>query len=438
MLIDPVIPAVAYQPDGSIFVPVGAGDSDGDGLPDVWEHIYFPTDLTRLSANGDYDHDGLSDLGEYQRHSDPTKADTDGDGLSDLVETGTGIYVSRTDTGTDPTKVDSDGDGLSDSFEVNRNPPTNPNKADTDGDGFSDPDEIAWGTDPTNAQDTPVAFVIANSEAQFSGVQGANGWYSGYRVYNPVAGTVDYSPTQDFIPFPGGEGLGPWDGVLQTWNNGSWALNTAGAAPWTMLGPLLIHPNGTNSAPTIGGNPDPTQEQWTIRRWAASVLTSNTPATVIWYARKDNTSNDGVTGLLFVNGKLADSKAVAGTDTTGEIRRYRVMLKPNDIVDLALSPAAPNGDRHDWSDGSATWFWVDTRPWPADVKLTEPSLDRAQGKFTFKWTSTPNVNYIVWYSTNLKDWTALPPVPSGGTSTTFTHEVGSPVPSPRFYRVSPQ
>jgi len=357
------------------------------------------------------------------------------------VETGTGIYVSRTDTGSDPTVADSDGDGLSDFVEVNRNPPTNPNKADTDNDGFSDPEEIAWGTDPTNPQDTPVTFVIANSQAQFSGIQGSNGWYSGYRVFNPVSGSVDYDPNQDFIRFPGSEGQGPWDGVLQTWNNanGSWALNTAGAAPWTMLGPLAVHPNGTNNPPTIGGTPDPTQEQWTTRRWVASALTSNTPVTIIWQVRKANLNNDGVTGLLFINGKLADSKAIAGNDGTGEIRRYRAILKPNDIVDLALSPAGPSGDRFDYSDGSETWFWIDARPWPpADVRLSESSLDQAQGKFTFKWNSSPNVNYIVWFSTNLKDWTALPAVQSGGTNTTFTHDLGSPPPAARFYRVSPQ
>ncbi|HEY5914174.1 MAG TPA: hypothetical protein VJA21_26600 [Verrucomicrobiae bacterium] len=440
LLVDPVLPAAPRQPDGSIFVPVGAGDSDGDGLPDVWERNYFPNDLTKLTATGDFDQDGLSDVGEYQRGTDPTKADTDGDGLSDKVETGTGVYVSPTDTGSNPTKADTDGDGLSDSVEVNRTPPTNPNKADTDNDGFSDPAEIAWGTDPTNPNDNPLAFVIANSEAQFSGIQGSNGWYNGYRIFNPIAGTVNYNANQDFIPFPGGaDNPNPWDGVTQTWNNGAWVLNTAGVAPWAMQGPLAVHPNGTNSAPTIGGTPDPTQEEWVIRRWVASTLTSNTPITVIWKVRKTNLANGGVTGLVFINGALADSKAIAGTDGAGEMRRYRVVLKPNDIVDLALSPEGPTGDRFDYSDGSETWFWVDVRAWPpADISLSGSSVNLAQGKFTFKWNSAPNVNYVVWVSTNLKDWTALPVVPSGGTETTFTETLGSPTPAVRFYRVSPQ
>jgi len=44
--------------------------------------------------------------------------DTDSDGLDDSVETGTGVYVSPTNTGTDPAVTDSDGDGAGDWYEV--------------------------------------------------------------------------------------------------------------------------------------------------------------------------------------------------------------------------------------------------------------------------------------------------------------------------------
>ena len=45
-------------------------------------------------------------------------ADTDGDALPDCVETGTGVFVDVTDTGTDPANPDTDGDGLADGDEV--------------------------------------------------------------------------------------------------------------------------------------------------------------------------------------------------------------------------------------------------------------------------------------------------------------------------------
>ncbi len=67
--------------------------------------------------------------------------DEDGDGLPDLDE-----YAR----GTDPKKADSDGDGIDDRREV-RDLGTDPLKRDTDGDGTSDGDEIAAGTDPLAA-----------------------------------------------------------------------------------------------------------------------------------------------------------------------------------------------------------------------------------------------------------------------------------------------
>lgn len=71
--------------------------------------------------------------------------DNDGDGVLDYYETGTGIYVSDTDTGTDPTKKDTDQDGQSDGIEISRR--TDPNdplnfargtRNDFDGDARSD------------------------------------------------------------------------------------------------------------------------------------------------------------------------------------------------------------------------------------------------------------------------------------------------------------
>ncbi len=46
--------------------------------------------------------------------------DSDGDGLIDSVETGTGTFVSASDTGTDPGKTDTDGDGINDGEEVTK------------------------------------------------------------------------------------------------------------------------------------------------------------------------------------------------------------------------------------------------------------------------------------------------------------------------------
>ncbi len=72
-------------------------------------------------------------------------SDQDCDDLDDAAETNTGVYVSRSNTGTSPQKFDSDGDGKGDGLEVARGTdPNDPLEAppavgnDFDGDGRSD------------------------------------------------------------------------------------------------------------------------------------------------------------------------------------------------------------------------------------------------------------------------------------------------------------
>ncbi len=45
-------------------------DSDGDGMPDSWEMQYFGSLIQ--DATTDFDHDGITDLEEYQNGTDPT------------------------------------------------------------------------------------------------------------------------------------------------------------------------------------------------------------------------------------------------------------------------------------------------------------------------------------------------------------------------------
>lgn len=136
-------------------------DTDGDGMPNVWETANG-TNPNVNDAALDPDADGATNLQEFQRSSNPQVADTDGDGLKDGVETLTGTWVSATNTGTDPTKADTDRDGLADGVESNSgvfvdaaNPGSNPNKADTDGDGYGDGEEAAAGSSPVSAASTP-------------------------------------------------------------------------------------------------------------------------------------------------------------------------------------------------------------------------------------------------------------------------------------------
>ncbi len=93
----------------SIRIAPAGVDTDGDGIPDEYEIAHGLNPNNPVDAQEDPDHDGLTNLQEYQLGTDPQNADTDGDGLSD------GQEIAR---GTNPLLWDTDGDGISDGLEV--------------------------------------------------------------------------------------------------------------------------------------------------------------------------------------------------------------------------------------------------------------------------------------------------------------------------------
>jgi hypothetical protein len=130
-------------------------DTDLDGIPDNWELAQTGiTDLTQLdgiltgpgpgAGTGDFDGDGLFDLEEFQRTTDPIVDDTDTDGLLDGPEVKSHL--------TNPLVIDTDGDTLSDGVEVNDHG-TNPTLKDSDMDFIDDNVELDNGTSPIDADD---------------------------------------------------------------------------------------------------------------------------------------------------------------------------------------------------------------------------------------------------------------------------------------------
>ena len=343
MIVSAHIPENARQSDGSLFVPSTGDDSDGDGLPDAWEQQYFPDNLAALATGGDNDSDGLLDEDEFALTSNPMVADTDGDGLPDGAERNDGEFVDASKAGSSPLKADTDGDGISDSAEAHGDPATNPSTADSDGDGFSDPEELAQGFDPNDASKNPFAGLIAESVSEFSGTQGENGWYNGFRDLGdaPEEAPVDYDPEADFVAFDEADGW-VWSGTQWDWGDGN--------IPWTAIGTEGAHPNGTNS----GGI-----EEWAIRRWVADELSDPTPLALVYHLHATNTNGTGTSVQLHINGELQDTLTIAGNDAEGETRTFYTNVNPGDFIDLALTPVGLDDNRTDGSDGSAYTLRVD-------------------------------------------------------------------------------
>jgi uncharacterized protein (DUF1800 family) len=118
-------------------------DADGDGMPRWFEDTYGFSDESQTDVAGDPDDDGLSNLEEFQKGTNPTDSDSDNDGLADGAE-----------LVTNPAMHDTDGDGLSDGEETT----TSPMLADSDGDGIPDPVEIGQGSDPANHSSVPFDY----------------------------------------------------------------------------------------------------------------------------------------------------------------------------------------------------------------------------------------------------------------------------------------
>ncbi|MFW9875361.1 MAG: hypothetical protein ACFFG0_19825, partial [Candidatus Thorarchaeota archaeon] len=172
-------------------------DSDFDGLLDGEEVNIYSTD----PLNGDTDSDGLLDGEEVNVYNtDPLSEDTDLDSMPDGWEVINLLDPLFNDAGldpdydlltnileyqsdTDPQNPDSDADGLLDGEEVNVYS-TNPLVEDTDSDGLLDGEEVnTYGTDPLNI-DTDSDGLLDGEEVNVYGT-------------DPLSGDTDFDTMPD-------------------------------------------------------------------------------------------------------------------------------------------------------------------------------------------------------------------------------------------------
>src|SRR5258708_37296176 len=108
-----VVQAVHEGDQGIINVQVVLAGTSHGGIPDDWaiSHGLDPNDPAMPFE--DPDHDGLTNLQEFQLGTDPNNPDTDGDGLTDGQE----VLMYHTN----PLLASTDGTGIPDGIEVQTN-----------------------------------------------------------------------------------------------------------------------------------------------------------------------------------------------------------------------------------------------------------------------------------------------------------------------------
>ena len=131
------------MPVFAITAPADAEPGGGDGMPDYWEALHG-LDPTLNDAGGDLDGDGLTNIEEFRKFTDPQNPDTDGDTIpdgSDVFPRSSSEWADSDGDGTGDNSDrcpfdalnDIDGDGVCGDVD-NCPSSSNPDQMDTDGD----------------------------------------------------------------------------------------------------------------------------------------------------------------------------------------------------------------------------------------------------------------------------------------------------------------
>ncbi len=164
------------------------------------------------------------------------------------------------------------------------------------------------------------AAMIADSQADFSGVQGQDDWF--YGLFNQGSDNTNAYSVGEFEEFDVFDGTS-WtasDSLVGADNNDFLALNSAGGHP-TGLGP-------------------PSQDSliWAVRRYVSPVDES---IAVSFDLRKINVFNNrggGITGRIFVDGVEVYSQFIDNFDGVGEQSTIIVNASVGTIIDFAIDP----------------------------------------------------------------------------------------------------
>lgn len=199
------------------------------------------------------------------------------------------------------------------------------------------PDDVRQPSEP----DT----VLVDAGAEFSGVQGQDGWEYGYYditadseidpiLGNPGDGIYGNEP-EDFTPFAGGSDSAEVFGPTNHWDGDNWEYVGPGGEtnpPWTQISAGSMHPQ----------DDDPAPGHYAIRRFNVGPDEAG-DVNLTGFFNNASANGDGTFGRIFINGTELLSLLTDGTTETFD---EAVTLAEGDVIDIVVDwgPGADGAD----------------------------------------------------------------------------------------------
>ncbi|HHT9123297.1 MAG TPA: hypothetical protein ACFYEF_10560 [Candidatus Wunengus sp. YC63] len=189
--------------------------------------------------------------------------------------------------------------------------------------------------------DTSADTVIADSQNDFSGVQGQDNWFYGY--YTNCGNSSSFTQ--------------------MTYDTSGWWEEAETQPPWT-----LLRYNGGN----------PSSNHCAVRRWVSEV---SGDIVITGRVNKNDTSvgGDGITASILVDGVNVWSQDIAYNDSTGVTYEINATVNVDSIVDFVISPGENGNEAYDTSDFTATISGSGVSSFEVNVTGDEPDADLTDG-----------------------------------------------------------
>jgi alpha-tubulin suppressor-like RCC1 family protein len=251
---------------------------------------------------------------------------------------------------------------------------------------------VDFALDPRNANDgadstlftsvirKPDPAMIADSVADFSGVQGQENWEYGYST----GAVTESSPYSLFRFIPMGHHVA---------TSGTHLFGNAWQATplsfWTFINAEGTHPNGT-----ITSAERTRVEHWTIRRWTSPIAGRLRFSGTLAHAAPSGLGN-GVIARIHRNGTEVFTRIVSPTDVAGVPWQISMRVEIGDKIDFVVDPR--NGDDRADSTIYTASIIRDSADLLAD-SVADFSSTQGWNGWSYGWNSVSSLNGLANYN----------------------------------------